>query len=61
MPQDKHPTPKQLAALRAASGGSSFINREDAEECIVLDWLEAQPGGGYRLTDNGRRVLARTH
>ncbi len=52
------PTPKQLAAMRAASADSSFINRADAEACVEHDWLEAQPGGGYRLTENGRRVLA---
>ena len=58
MPQDQRPTPKQLKALRDAAAGS-WINTADAEECVDRGWLEAQPGGGYALTESGRRELRR--
>jgi hypothetical protein len=40
------------------SGRSAVIATNDAEECEDHGWLEAQPGGGYRLTDAGRKKLA---
>jgi hypothetical protein len=62
MSHDPRPTQKQLAALRAISqvetGESCVVNRGDAEECEDQGWAEAQPGGGYKLTEQGRRVLA---
>jgi hypothetical protein len=55
------PTKQQLKALDAASkhsrGSPTVINSGDAEECEDLGWLEHQPGGGYGLTSEGRRVL----
>jgi len=42
---------------RHEQGQSGFLNRDDAEECENQGWAEAQPGGGYRLTAEGRRIL----
>jgi hypothetical protein len=58
----KGPTERQLRALRAIAdleeGRRAVLNVADAEECENLGWAEAQPGGGYALTDAGREVLA---
>ena len=55
------PTEKQLTALRMIErheqGKRSVINIGDAEECENEGWAEAQPGGGYRLTTQGRQIL----
>ena len=57
----QRPTERQLRALRkiqrAEEGRQTFVNSADAEECEDRGWVEAQPGGGYRLTDQGRRIL----
>ena len=55
------PTDGQLRALRVIElleqGQSRILNRGDAEECENEGWAEAQPRGGYRLTEEGRRIL----
>ena len=55
------PTEGQLTALRMIErheqGKRSVINIGDAEECENEGWAEAQPGGGYCLTLDGRRIL----
>lgn len=56
------PTDRHLRALQAMQcherGRPGVINLYDAEECEERGWAEAQPGGGYRLTEAGRRLLA---
>ena len=58
-----NPTERQLNALRMIErheqGQSGVLNRDDAEECEDQGWAEAQPGGGYRLTAEGRQILQR--
>ena len=55
------PTERQLKALsrirKLESGHDVVINPADAEECEDRGWAEAQPSGGYRLTEAGRLVL----
>ncbi len=55
------PTAGQLKALwlikRKEQGETVFLIKQDAEECEDQGWAEAQPGGGYRLTPEGRRIL----
>ena len=55
------PTEGQLKALhvidRFEQGESVWLNTPNAEECEDQGWAEAQPGGGYRLTAEGRRIL----
>ena len=55
------PTERQLIALRMIErheqGKPGVLNRADAEECEDHGWAEAQPGSGYRLTAEGRRIL----
>ena len=55
------PTAGQLKALRLIKrkeqGETVFLIKQDAEECEDQGWAEAQPGGGYRLTPEGRRIL----
>jgi hypothetical protein len=57
----RKPTERQLKALwnihKAENGQPTFVNRDDGEECEDLGWDEAQPGSGYCLTDEGRRIL----
>ena len=57
----RRPTDTQLKALeyikQAEKGRTIFVSSGDAEECEDLGWVEAQPGGGYRLTDEGQRIL----
>jgi hypothetical protein len=57
----RRPTERQLKVLwniqQAEEGQPMFVNSGDAEECEDLGWVEAQPGGRYRLTDEGRRIL----
>jgi hypothetical protein len=43
--------------LQHETGWSGVINPADAEECEDAGWAVAHPGGGYRLTEAGRRVL----
>ena len=43
------------------NGKSQVINTGDAEACEYRGWAEAQPGGGWRLTEKGRRVLERAN
>ena len=40
------------------SGFDVFIDLADAEEAEDCGWVQAQPGGGYLLTDAGRKILA---
>ena len=58
----RRPTERQLKALRkiqlAEKGQATFANSHDAEECEDFGWVEAQSGGGYRLTPEGRRILS---
>ena len=58
----KKPTPKQIKVLRQIENqdklGSVVINNLDAKECADEWWLQELPGGGYALTDEGRKVLA---
>ena len=55
------PTAGQLKALRLIKrkeqGETVFLIKQDAEECKDQGWAEAQPGGGYRLTAEGQRIL----
>jgi ribosomal protein S19E (S16A) len=55
------PTPGQLKALRVIKrmeqGETVFVIKQNAEECENQGWAEAQPGGGYRLTPEGRQIL----
>ena len=55
------PTEGQLKALgvieRLEQGETVFLNTQDADQCEDRGWAEAQPGGGYRLTANGRQKL----
>ena len=56
------PTKKHLKVLRRMAsheenGRPRFYKPADAEECEDHGWLEAQPGGGYLLTPEGRRIL----
>ncbi len=55
------PTEGQLKALRMIKrreqGETVFLIKQNAEECEDKGWAEAQPGGGYRLTAEGRRIL----
>jgi hypothetical protein len=57
----RKPRERQCKALRkiqaAETGRPSFVNSGDAETCERLGWVEAQPGGGYCLTEDGRRIL----
>ena len=57
---DSNVTERRQKAMRMVErfecGESLYINSDDAEECCDLDWLEAMPGGGYALTDDGRRI-----
>ncbi len=57
------PTDRQLKALRMIErheqGQLGVMNLADAEECVDRVWAEAQPGGGYRLTEVGRQILKR--
>jgi hypothetical protein len=39
-------------------GESAAINPQDCEECVEKGWLEPLPGGGYALTNEGRKTLA---
>ena len=61
MPNDQ-PTERHLVALRRMAqheaGRPAVIVPADAEECEDRGWAEAQPGGGYRLTEAGRNILA---
>ncbi len=56
-----NPTERQLKALRAAQklekAGSAITPLDAAEECENKGWIEAQPQGGYILTESGRMVL----
>jgi hypothetical protein len=50
-----------LKTLRAveryeATGRSTKVSLNDAEECVDRGWLDIDEGD-YRLTDTGRRVL----
>ena len=58
---DSNVTERRLKALRTVErsegGETPYINSDDAEECCDLNWLEAMPGGGYALSDDGRRIL----
>ncbi len=60
--QRQQPTEQQLKTLRKIqsqeAGTYPFINSADAEECEDHGWAEAQPGRGYRLTDEGRSLLS---
>ncbi len=53
------PTERQLKALRrirhSEQGEALFMIVVDADECVDLGW--AEPLGGYRLTEEGNRVL----
>ncbi len=55
------PTEGQLKALRMIKrreqGETVFLIKQNAEECENQGWAEAQPGGGYRLTAEGQRIL----
>ncbi len=55
------PTDGQLKALRMIKrreqGETVFLIKQNAEECEDKGWAEAQSGGGYRLTAEGRRIL----
>ena len=55
------PTERQLKAPRVIQrmeqGETVFVIKANAEECEDQGWAEAQPGGGYRLTAEGRRIL----
>ena len=57
----RKPTEGQLKALRniqrIEEGQQTALNLGHAEECEDFGWTEAQPSGGYRLTDQGRRIL----
>lgn len=57
----RKPTEGQLKALRniqrIEEGQQTALNLAHAEECEDFGWAEAQPGGGYRLTNQGRRIL----
>ncbi len=56
-PEQRHITTlRKIAEVEA--GASLYINRADAEECENYGWAEAQFGGGYKLTDEGRHILA---
>ena len=46
----------KIAEMEA--GAQPIYNPADAEECENYGWAEAQPGGGYKLTDKGRKILA---
>ena len=54
-------TEGQLTALRMIErheqGKRSVLNIGNAEECEDRGWAEAQPGGRYCLTLEGRRIL----
>ncbi len=60
--QRQQPTERQLKTLRKIArleiGAIIFINTGDAEECENCGWAEARPAGGYKLTDEGRSLLA---
>lgn len=45
------------AVERAEQGKSVVINQCDCEECEDLGLLDAQPNGGYQLTEIGRQKL----
>jgi len=55
------PTDKHWEALRKIrrneQGETVFVNPADAEECENYGWAEAQPLGGWRLTEEGNRML----
>ncbi len=55
------PTEGQLKALRMIKrreqGETVFLIKQNAEECEDKGWAESQPGGGYRLTAEGHRIL----
>jgi hypothetical protein len=57
----RRPTEGQFKALnniqRIEEGQQTALNVGHAEECENFGWVEAQPGSGYRLTDQGRRIL----
>ena len=57
----RRPTERQLRALskiqRIEEGQQAAVNPGYAEECEKRGWVEAQPGGGYRLMYEGRRIL----
>ena len=61
---ERQPTERQLSALRAMQAHEAtqqaVIKPADAEECEERGWAEAQPGGGYRLTEAGKQVLKTT-
>ena len=61
--QQMQPTQRHLTTMRKIAkmeaGDSLFINQADAEECENYGWVEAQPGGRYKLTDKGWRILAK--
>ena len=46
-----------LAPTRDAVTATA-LNLGQAEECEDFGWAEAQPGGGYHLTDLGWRILS---
>jgi hypothetical protein len=58
----RKPTEGQLKALkniqRIEEGQQKGLNLGHAEECEDFGWVEAQPGGGYPLTDQGWRILS---
>ena len=62
--QQMQPKQQHITALRKIAemeaGALPHINEANADECENYGWAEAQPGGGYRLTDEGRRILAAT-
>jgi hypothetical protein len=56
----RKPTEGQLKALRniqrVEDGQQRALNFGHAEECEDFGWVEAQPRGGYRLTNKGRQI-----
>ncbi len=47
----------ETLARVAKEGGNVAVTRQDAEDCIELEWVK-MTSTGYRLTEAGQKILS---